>query len=324
MLVSLTVALVSFLVGFAMKRGGLCTYAAVTQMVNEKRIERMMVFFGVAAWATLILLPLHWMQPQDIALSTTHYNLLIAFVGGTVLGIGAFLNKGCFFGTFVALVSGNMNYLSTLVGLSVGVAFTQSYLTAIIPSTAEVSHVSMQSTSAYVWLIGMGMFALFMFISVKLSDDSLLKKRTGLDILNWQSDFAMVTIGLGGALLYATVSGWNYSDVLTNTTSNLIGKQAMGASMMALIATVSMVIGGISAAVMSKEFSLHRIKWHVVLGCFSGGTLMGSASMFIPGGNDGLLLKGIPSLAPHALVGYAFMLLSMLVLVCFFRNTQKS
>ena len=323
MLFSLVVILISFFVGFAMKRGGLCTYAAVLQIVNDKRMERMMVFLGVAAWATLIILPLHWLYPTQIALSSSHSNLLIALIGGGVLGLGAYLNRGCFFGTFVALVSGNINYLVTLFGLSVGVVFTNLYLNNIVPSTVETSVVSMTSTSAYVWLTVMILFAFFMLFSIKLKKENFLKKLTGLEILSWQSVFSMIVIGLGGALLYATVSGWNYSDVLTNTTLKLISTQSMGASTTALLSTISMVIGGITAAVLAKEFNISKLHLPLVLGCFVGGTLMGSASMFIPGGNDGLLLKGIPSLAPHALVGYASMLIVMLVLVYFFRNTKK-
>ena len=64
MLTTLAIVLVSFLVGFAMKRGGLCTYAAVIQIVHHKKIERMMVFLGAAAWATLIVLPLYWATPD--------------------------------------------------------------------------------------------------------------------------------------------------------------------------------------------------------------------------------------------------------------------
>ena len=324
MLFFIAVASVSFLVGFAMKRGGLCTYAAVTQMVNEKRMERMMVFLGVAAWATVIILPLHWLYPQEISLSFTHNDLLIALVGGAVLGLGAFLNKGCFFGTFVALVSGNMNYIATLFGLSVGVAVAKLYLADIMPNTLEATLAHESSTSTYAWVVFMLIFAVFMALSMKLKNDNFLKKRTGLDILHWQSVFAMIAIGLGGALLYAMVSGWNYSDVLTNTTSHLIGTQEMPASFTAVLSTLSMVIGGITAAVTAKEFSLSKARMYLVLGCFAGGALMGASSMFIPGGNDGLLLKGIPSLAPHAFVGYASMLVSMLVLVYFFRNTRKA
>ena len=322
MLFNLAVMFVSFFVGFAMKKGGLCTYAAVVQIVHDKRMEKMMIFLGVAAWATLIILPLHWIIPSEISLSFTHYSFFIALFGGMVLGIGAFLNKGCFFGTFVALVSGNINYIATLFGLSAGVAFTQMYISSIIPTTSDISYVNEPMIGGYVWLAVMVLFALFMAFSVKLNKDNFLIKMMGLDVLTLQSVFAMMTIGLGGALLYATVSGWNYSDVLTNTTSMLIGTQEMGASFIALLSTFSLLAGGIVAAVTAREFSISKVRFSLISGCFVGGALMGSSSMFIPGGNDGFLLKGIPGLASHALLGYLTMILSMWALVYIFRNKR--
>ena len=324
MLFSLSVVFVSFFVGYAMKRGGLCTYAAVVQIVNERRFERMMVFLGVAAWATLIILPLHWIFPSQISLSFTHNNLLIATVGGAILGLGAFLNRGCFFGTFVALVSGNINYIATLIGLSFGVSVTYNYLTDFLPNTLTISYVYEPTLYAYLWLIFMTLFALFMSFSILLSKDHFIKKVSGLDILSWKSVFSMITIGIGGVLLYATVNGWNYSDVLTNTTFKLIGIQQKGATTIALLSTISLIIGGITAAVVAKQFVIRRVNFFLIVGCFTGGAVMGSASMLIPGGNDGLLLKGIPSLAPHALGGYLSMLISMWVLVYIFRNRYKA
>jgi len=324
MLFSLGVICISFLVGYAMKRGGLCTYAAVVQIVNERRFERMMVFLGVAAWATLIILPLHWMFPSQFRLSFTHDNLLIAMVGGAVLGLGAFLNRGCFFGTFVALVSGNINYIATLIGLSFGVSITYNYFTAFLPSTLTISDVHEPTLYAFVWLILMTLFALFMSFSIMLSKDHFIKRVSGLDILSWKSVLSMITIGIGGAILYATVNGWNYSDVLTNTTLKLIGIQEKGTTTIALLSTISLIIGGITAAIVAKQFVIRRVHFFLIIGCFTGGAVMGSASMLIPGGNDGLLLKGIPSLAPHALVGYLSMLISMWVLVYIFRNRYKA
>lgn len=322
MLFNLAVVFVSFFVGFAMKKGGLCTYAAVDQIVNAKRMEKMMVFLGVAAWATVIIVPLHWMLPMDIGMSFTHYSFFIALAGGSILGLGAFLNRGCFFGTFVALVSGNINYIATLFGLSVGVAFTQVYISSIIPTTSYISYVNEPIIGGYVWLSIMVIFALFIAFSRKFKQDNFFIKKMDLDRLTLQSIFAMVTIGIGGSLLYATVSGWNYSDVLTSTTSMLIGKLDVGASFIALLSTFSLVAGGIVAAVTAREFSISKVRFSLILGCFVGGALMGSSSMFIPGGNDGFLLKGIPALASHALVGYLSMILSMWALVYIFRNKR--
>ncbi len=320
---TLAVIIISFLVGFAMKRGGLCTYAAVLQLVQQKKLERMMVFWGAAAWATLIVLPLAWSLPNTISLAHTHHHLLIAIVGGSILGVGAFLNKGCFFGTFVQLVSGNLNYLATLLGLATGIVITYLYLNPYIPVPSSISEVNKPNTTAYLWLLGMGVFALFMVFSIKLSGHSLVKKMAGLCSLSWQSSLSMLIIGTGGGLLYATVSGWNYADVLANSITPLIKPNVTGPSSIALTSTVAMVSGGIIAAVTVKEFAIKAAHFLVMISCFMGGMLMGIASLLTPGGNDGMILKGIPSLAPHAMIGYLMMVLVMLLLVYVFRRDAE-
>ena len=322
MLFSLAVIFISFLVGFAMKRGSLCTYAAVLQIVHEKRLERMMVFLGAAAWATLVILPLYWSMPNQFGLSLTHHNVLIAIIGGTILGVGAFFNKGCFFGTFVQLVSGNLNYLATLFGLSVGIIITHLYLSHHIPATLSATNITKPNTAAFLWLSSMGVFAMLMAFSVKLRGDGFIKKLAGLYSLSWQSSFSMIVIGIGGGLLYGTVNGWNYADVLADSMTKLINPKAAGSSAIALTSTVAMVIGGIVAAVTAKEFVIKPVHFLVITSCFFGGMLMGSAALLTPGGNDGLLLKGIPSFAPHAIIGFLMMVITMLLLVFLFRKNK--
>jgi toxin CptA len=45
----------------------------------------------------------------------------------------------------------------------------------------------------------------------------------------------------------------------------------------------------------------------LVLRCFAGGVLMGWGSLLIPGGNDGLILVGMPLLWPYAWLAFASM-----------------
>jgi toxin CptA len=45
--------------------------------------------------------------------------------------------------------------------------------------------------------------------------------------------------------------------------------------------------------------------------CLSGGILMGAGSLAIPGGNDGLVLTGLPLLWPHAWIAFATMCVSI-------------
>jgi hypothetical protein len=49
--------------------------------------------------------------------------------------------------------------------------------------------------------------------------------------------------------------------------------------------------------------------------CFVGGLMMGLGSLFIPGGNDGLILVGMPLLWPYAWVAFATMCLSIALLM---------
>ena len=324
MLSTLAVICISFLVGFAMKRGGLCTYAATLQIIHHKRLDLMMIFLGASAWATLTVLPLYWSMPEQLSLSLTHQNSLIAVIGGAVLGVGAFINKGCFFGTFVQLVSGNLNYISTLFGLALGTVVAHLYMNNYIPNDLTFTSISNINTTALLWLAGMVIFALFMTFTAKVSSQSILKKITGLQPLNLQARFYMIVIGIGGGLLYATVSGWNYSDVLANTTTNMINENMKGPTTTALISTIAMIVGGISAAISAKDFAIKPAQFFTTLFCFIGGTLMGIASLLTPGGNDGILLKGIPSFAPHAIIAYVVMVSVLLLLVFMFRREPST
>jgi sulfur transporter len=47
------------------------------------------------------------------------------------------------------------------------------------------------------------------------------------------------------------------------------------------------------------------------LRCFLGGLLMGWGSLLIPGGNDGLILVGIPLLWPYAWLAFLTMCVSV-------------
>ncbi len=282
MLFTVGVIFTSFLVGFAMKRGGLCTYAAVLQIVHHKRLERMLVFLGAAAWAALVVLPLAWLWPDWIALAKTHHYFGLALAGGAILGVGAFLNKGCFFGTFVQLVGGNLNYLATLLGLSAGVMLSQRYLQNQLPTGLTPTTIGKPGTLSLIWFSIMAGFALFMAISVKLNGTGFIKKVAGLGHLSWQSSFAMIVIGIGGGLLYATVNGWNYADVLSNGITTLVKDNASAPTAIAIISTTAMVTGGIVAAITANEFAIKPAKPVIIASCFFGGLLMGIAALLTP------------------------------------------
>lgn len=318
------VIVTAFLVGFAMKRGGLCTYVAAVQIVQQQRAERLFAFLGAAAWATIIVVPLSWWLPDIVHLSRLHNQLLITVIGGMVLGLGAFLNRGCFFGTFVQLVGGNSTYLATLLGLSTSVIIISNAvnngLDDITPDVDILSVVATPTAVAFYWLFVMGVFALIMMLQINTADINRKQKDKKRYFKSWKMILIMITLGIGGGLLFTTVSGWDYASVLSNATLKLLNPDALGPSKMAIFSTIAMVVGGVYAAVSDGSFVVKPPKLIPFLNCFIGGVIMGLATVLIPGGNDGLLLKGIPSFAPHAFIGFFLMVLTMVGLVYGFRR----
>ncbi len=301
------VLLVAFAVGFAMKTGGLCTYAAAEQIVRRRRFERLQAFFGAAAWAFLVVVPLAWLFPGDVALSGTHDRLDIALVGGVVLGAGAWLNRGCFFGTFVQLVGGNLAYLATLPGMVAGALAVRIALADRLEEEGPVALVAAPTSwMALGFLIAAGIALTLVF------DLRTMRRRPVAGLL-----IAMV-IGIGGGSLFAAVKGWDLAAVMIQTGYRAWQIVQSGPVPLAVGSTLAMVAGGITAAIRQGRFILRLPGFGRALACLAGGMLMGAASVIIPGGNDGLLLSGIPALAPHAFAGYLAMLGSMMVLLAIF------
>lgn len=315
MLFEIVVVTTSFLVGFAMKRGGLCTYAAVLQIVNLRRAARLFDFLGAAAWAAVAVVTLSWWIPAHVGLSGTHDQISMAVSGGLVLGLGAYINRGCVFGTFVQLVGGNLTYLATLAGMSAGVIITDALLSDIVPEITRTSMVAKPGFVGLVWLLAAGLFALAMLFQFRYLDVAGKAGMKGLRFRRWPAIFVMLVLGIGGGLLFATVSGWDFASVLTKATLKALDSANPGPAVIPILCTLAMVAGGIYAAVSGGSFAIQAPRLLPFIGCLAGGALMGSAAFVIPGGNDGLLLKGIPSLAPHAIIGFVFMVAAMLLLI---------
>ena len=296
----------AFMVGFAMKRGGLCTYAAALQIVRSGQFERLFAFLGAAAWTVVAIVPLRWFWTDAIQQVSTHSQWSLTLIGGVLLGLGAYLNRGCVFGTFVQLVGGNLTYLFTLLGLACGAVFAKAKLSTVLPVLHDSALTASPGFLAFLWLGVAILFIAYCLVQQKTSRDKII----------------MFTLGIGGGWLFSTVQGWDFAAVITNTTYYFFNLQLTGPSFLAVVCTIAMVGGGITAAVVSKNFSIRTPQLWSSVGSFLGGVLMGSSSLIIPGGNDSMLLKGIPALAPHSVFGYVMMVAIMLLLLAIIRNDR--
>ncbi|WP_456403876.1 YeeE/YedE thiosulfate transporter family protein [Thiolapillus sp.] len=310
-MIPVVVIVTAFLVGFAMKYGGLCTYAAALQIVREQRFERLLAFLGAAAWVALVVIPLAWQWPGELRLGSTHHQWGMALTGGMVLGVGAWLNRGCVFGTFVQLTGGNLTYVATLLGLVAGAVAARIALVDQLPVKDQTA----LAAKPGLWALAGGVLAVA--IVMTLVFDPSVRKRRPVSVLL----IAMV-LGIGGGGLFVTVDGWDFAAVLIQSGYHAWQLVPSGPTALAVYCTLSMVAGGVVAAISQNRFAWKTPGFFPSLSSLAGGALMGVATVIIPGGNDGLLLSGVPALAPHAWLGYLSMLVSMLVLLVMAPNDR--
>lgn len=67
-----------------------------------------------------------------------------------------------------------------------------------------------------------------------------------------------------------------------------------------VLLAVAVLLGSLAGGWSARQWQARLPPAQSVLRCFAGGLLMGWGSLLIPGGNDGLILLGMPLLWPYA------------------------
>ena len=116
----------------------------------------------------------------------------------------------------------------------------------------------------------------------------------------------MGVIGLVGAFVGALHQPWPWMPALRYIgTSDWL--TAMGLT--------GLIAGSIASGMFEGRFRLGVPGLAALRDRFTGGLLMGAGSTLIPGGNDSLVLQGIPSGSPSAFLAYAILLATIIALL---------
>lgn len=295
--------------GFAIQRGGTCTVAAVDELVTHRRGFRLLGLLEASLWVLgglLIAQTFGKLGRMPAGYAADAYTL----AGGALLGIGAFVNRACVFGTLARLGSGEWAYAVSPVGffvgcLSVGPLFAPTSRAALAdPSLvlAASSWIALPLASLMAARIGHALYpALRPAIgSTRTCAGEAIAQRV------WSPHVATAVIGITFLVLLLLAGAWAYTDVLAELARGMAGHlPARGALLVALFAGA--VIGGATAG----RFKPVPIDAAQLARCFLGGLLMGWGSLLIPGSNDGLILVGMPLLRPYAWLAFATMCASI-------------
>ena len=228
----------------------------------------------------------------------------VTVLGGALLGFGAYVNKACVFGAIARLGSGEWAYVVTPIGFYVGCATVGSVFS--LPAQQKLAYGSPVLQAApwvavvfgvlMLWRLGRALVTL-----PAAAEPGPLPQRLARALATrvWSPHAATTVIGITFFIMLLVVGAWAYTDVLAELARGMAGN-LVARTLLLVALFAGAMLGGYTAG----RFRSTRISIAQLAKCFAGGVLMGWGSLLIPGGNDGLILVGIPLLWPYAWLAF--------------------
>jgi len=296
--------------GYAIQRGATCTVAAMDEVVNRRGMRRLVSLVEAAAWVTgglLVAQALHNLPTMPAGYPLSAWTVS----GGLLLGLGALVNGACVFGAIALLGSGQWAYVLTPLGFYLGCLSARQVFA--LPAHEPLPYGSpVLQAPAWAALLFL-LFVAWRLVRPLLQGPGagvgmplLRRVRDALGQHIWSPHAATIVIGVTFLLMLLTAGAWAYTDVLAELA------RGMAASLPARIAlALALFLGAAYGGWTAGRFRATRVTALQAARCLLGGVLMGWGSLLIPGGNDGLILIGMPLLWPYAWVAFLAMCLSI-------------
>lgn len=296
MIAIVALALAAF-AGFAAQKGSICAVAAVRDLVDG-RARRYLAFIECAAWSLAILTLASALgfspasTPRDFSPGAS------AAIGGALFGLGASVNGACTFGSAARLGRGELAFAAMPIGFLAGVAIVSRIVAA--PAVHQPAIAAAQPSAVITLLVFFVGFQLF-----RASDDIVAPPRSVAKFIStaWHPSLAMAAIGLSSGLLMIFFAPWPYSSLLVD-----LGVSATSENLALKIALALFFVAGAALGARTKGAPrLAPPTLRAIAEKTAGGALMGAGSYLVPGGNDSMVLVGLPHLFGYAILAYIAM-----------------
>lgn len=309
------------IMGFAIQRGATCSVLAVEEIIVERRTTRLQSLLLASAWVLAGLLLAHALG-YSMGLPSGYRLGFNTVAGGALLGLGAWVNQSCVFGSIAKIGSGHWSYLATPFGYYLGCA------AAVSPRAGwqAASPVPATLPMAISLLIALPLLATLLWLLMRAvwpGGESGARPNGHLHHLLsrrvWQPGAATMVIGVTFLGTWLLVGAWSYTDLLSELAKGM-PMDIIPRCLLFLALLGGAVAGGWSAGRLHRT-AIPASKW---IRCLAGGALMGLGSLLIPGGNDGLLLVGMPLLWSYAWSAVAAMGLTIGIAIVIERRWQRA
>lgn len=311
--------LMGMILGFAAHRAGLCTVKAVAEVLTTRRAHFLWSFAKSALWV-MALAALAGAFSLDAQFR--HWPLSIAsVVGGLLFGLGAGLNGGCTFSTLSRLMDGNLNILATVggwpIGLALGLQFWR-FQTSVPVATPAGPGFGMDSP--VFWLLAVWALWEAARLIRRMSRSGSFARVVGAPVYTLSAAAAL--LGLANGVLLETSGPWSFTGTLLCAMD--AGTLANCADPLLPWLIFAAALAGMAFSAWQRgSFVLRQPRGRSVLRHGAAGVMMGFGAALIPGGNEGLILFGIPALSPHALPAYGGILVGILAALLGMRATGR-
>lgn len=320
----IAVVLLAIAFGFVAQRGGVCGVLAARQIIETGETSRLKAFAIASLWAFAVSVPLAWLLPGHFALSPSHGVIGLALAAGAFYGAGTIVNGACVFGTVSRALSGNLSFVAALPGIATGAVIAGVLQLSRLKASPSPSLFLQPSPVAWAALA-----VVLVLCAATLAGVVRSHRRSGVGLGQllragrWRTSLAMLLIGVLGSALFVMTSGWSYPSLMRQLGNAALGLPAKFPAV-TVFGPLALFAGGIVSAWFGGRFVLGRFDPKQVVRSCIGGAVMGSAASVVPGGNDAMLLSGLPSLGLHALLAYPAMLATQLALLWGLRQWRRS
>lgn len=277
--------------GFAIQQGGTCMVAALDHLVRQRSPKKLLSLAECSLWTSVLGFVV--VMAGFAFMASPAYPLGTATVlGGLLLGVGAWLNGACVFGAIARIGGRDWHYLLTPPGYYLG----------------SLAHFQLLGDYAPAQMQGPGQAAvpvLAVLILASLAASLLSLRRTGRELAKlWTYRHATIAIGVAFVVLLVVAGPWTYTEAL----GRISHRRGPGhwTDLTLFAALLGGAIFGGRHLAGPAGISLQR-----AMLCLAGGALMGFGGSMIPGGNDNLILVGLPGLQPHAWAAITAMALAI-------------
>ncbi|WP_350223845.1 YeeE/YedE thiosulfate transporter family protein [Rhizobium sp. CNPSo 3490] len=247
----------SFILGFAMNHGSICTFVATTELVLKRRPARFLALAECALWAAIAYVILERQPTMHDGWAPLAHMIMAAIL----LGVGVYVNGACIFGSVGHFGNGELEFGLTFLGmiaiLSLDTLFSVRSDPLPISGTPPLA-------------LGSLLLGLAAFLVLRLGFS--LRAETNYPRLT----VAMATVGVTSASLSSFAS--NFS--ITTSIGSLLWIPVTSSLIFVFMSSGSFI----SARSRRHRFSLSWPTWRSLLRRTVGGLLMGFGALLIPGG----------------------------------------